>query len=462
MASTGPGSRARLLAVRLAVAAALLAAAACERAAPPRPRNLVLISIDTLTPARTSAYGAERDTTPALRALAARGVRFDEAFTTSPWTLPAHAALLTGRYPSSLAPDPNDGRLLHAAPPLAELFRTAGARTAAFTGTAFVSGRYGFDRGFETFASGPAAAVAAWLEQHRDEPFFLFFHTYLVHAPYRDHRFVEGLPGGRLEAYRQDERRRRFLGLALAYGRFVPTPEERAYLLALYDGGVARADEQVATIWAALERLGLTASTAVVVVSDHGEEFWQHTGRAAYHGHTLYDELLRVPLVWYEPGLPEPGRTVDQPVSLVDVVPTVVARFGLAPPERLDGLDLSPLLDGGRWEVDRPLFAEGVRHGPARASVRTRQGKLIAALDDVQHGEAKHAPLNVAPVELFLPGDRDERFEASAQEPELVRTLEALLAEHRGRAAQAPPPAELEPLTPKLRRQLRALGYAED
>ncbi len=151
MARPGPGSRARLLAVRLAVVAALVALAACERAAPPRPRNLVLISIDTLTPARTSAYGAERDTTPALRALAARGVRFDEAFTTSPWTLPAHAALLTGRCPTSLAPDPNDRRLVHGAPSLAELCRAAGVRTAGFTGAAFMSARDG-----STAASRPS------------------------------------------------------------------------------------------------------------------------------------------------------------------------------------------------------------------------------------------------------------------------------------------------------------------
>ncbi len=95
-------------------------------------------------------------------------------------------------------------------------------------------------------------------------------------------------------------------------------------------------------------------------------------------------------------------------------------------------------------------------------SVRTRHGKLIEALDDVQHGEARRAPITVAPVELFLPGDREERFEASAQHPELVRTLRALLAEHRARAATEPPRAELEPLTPQLRERLRALGYAEE
>lgn len=117
------------------------------------------------------------------------------------------------------------------------------------------------DRGFETFASGSAADAIRWLEQHRAEPFFVFFHTYLVHAPYRDHRFVAGLPGGRLEPYVQDEKRRELLHLRLTGGRFVSTPEERAYLLALYDGGVARADEEVAAIWAALERLGLTTSS---------------------------------------------------------------------------------------------------------------------------------------------------------------------------------------------------------
>src|SRR5262249_30570602 len=202
------------------------------------PLNVVLVSIDTLAPRRMSTYGASRPTTPAIDALARRGVRFTNAFSPSPWTLPGHAAMLSGRYPSSLSPDPNDSRLYQAAPLLATLFRRAGYRTAAHTDGGFLSHGFGVDRDFERFADGEditpaeretlaaagelvkagkvdeAKRLTAPLAQRRDlttwveeqlrafgaAPFFLFLHTYVVHVPYLDRRYVETLDAGGLPA----------------------------------------------------------------------------------------------------------------------------------------------------------------------------------------------------------------------------------------------------------------------
>jgi arylsulfatase A-like enzyme len=443
--------------------AAVLAGAAGCRSRDTRPTNLLLISLDTLRVDRMSAYGGPRPTTPAIEKLAARGVRFDNAFSPSPWTLPAHAAMLSGRYPSSLAPDPNDTRLYRVAPSLAHMFARKGYRTGAVTGGGYVSKSLGADRGFESFDQGPAAMAVAWLEEHRDEPFFLFFHTYVAHVPYRDRRFVTEGQGGRLAglfpggAATHSQPRSPNAGLGADH-----SPDEKEFVVALYDGGVAAADEQVGTLLATLDKLGLADRTAVVVTSDHGEEFWDHTGAGATHGHTLYAELLRVPLVWYEPGRGSRGTVVDTPVSLVDLVPTCVARFGLDRPPRLDGVDLSPLLDGEDRHFERSLFAEAVRRGPDRMSVWNGDGKLILVPNPTQqkHAEARPIPVR-ATRELYLPDDREERHDVAGAEPERLRRLTAELEAHQRAATTTEPPGRMERPDSGTIERLKALGYVQ-
>lgn len=472
-------NRGAAAAARFALALCLAGSALGCREDPAPPRNFVLISLDTLVPDRMSAYGAVRATTPAIDALARRGVRFSHAFSPSPWTLPAHAALLTGRYPSRLVPETADRRILRVAPTLALLFRQAGYRTLAVTGGGFLGRRFGANRGFDRFAERDrwhdldwdgADRAIAWLEDVGDAPFFLFFHTYVVHVPYTDRRFAQGMEGGRLaELYDMTASgMRRHTDVCCR--PIDLTDDERAFLLALYDGGVAAADEMVGELVAALERLGLLPHTAIAVTSDHGEEFWQHTGRAAYHGHTLYDELLRIPLVWFEPGLPDPGRVQTELVSLLDVVPTAVARFGLRGPPSLDGRDLTPLLRGegdtdrgSGWPSDRTLFADSVKEGPERFSARTQDGKLIETPDrDTQRGEGVRYPVPVlAPRELYLAADSAETSNRMGEQPELSKTLAQRLAGHRAAASKSQPPMPLEPLDAQTRANLEALGYAQ-
>ncbi len=436
------------------------------------PRNLVLISLDTLVPGRMSAYGNERKTTPRIDGILRDAVRFTRAYSPAPWTLPAHAAMLTGFYPSTLAPDPNDRRLYKIAPLLSSRFREKGYRTAAFTGGSYVSRVFGVDRDFEFYveAENPAAKdgreveiAANWIEENASDPFFLFFHTYYAHMPYKDPRFLEGRQGGRLaERYRKNH----LFGVLghsdlLHCPGIVPTPEERGFLLALYDGGVAGADEMVGGILDALSRAGVLDRTTVIITGDHGEEFWEHTGRAAYHGHSLYDELLRVPLIWYEPGLPAAGTARDEPVSLIDIVPTVASRFGLSVREALDGVDLSPMLEGEDWRVNRALFAEAAVRGPSRRSVRTQEGKLIVT-GGPQQGEGRKCPVRVlAPRELYLPGDEAERDNRFEEEPQLAKALLELL-DRRSESVRPPAPeGDRIEVDEALRERLRALGYEE-
>jgi arylsulfatase A-like enzyme len=429
-------------------------------APPAPPSNLVLISLDTLVPGRMSTYGNPRPTTPAVSELAARGIVFTQAFSPSSWTLPAHAAMLTGRYPMSLAANPDDLGLYRAAPLLAERFQSAGYRTGAVVGGGFVSATFGANRGFDFFEEGDAERAASWLEDEPREPFFLFFHTFLPHGRYSDRRFAAGLPPGRLEgafAASGDPR----ASAICCKGGFEATPAEREYLLALYDGAIARADDAVALLVAALARLDASDRTTVVVTSDHGEEFWQHSGLAVRHGHTLYDELLRIPLVWSEPGLARAGTRCAAPASLVDLVPTVVTRFGLEGDGESDGIDLSAWLDECPDSAERVLLAEGIHSGPSRYSVRTSRGKLIETPEPGhQRGLGRRDPVPVrAPLELYLPDDVDEQHNAIDEHPELAAELQALLQVRRpSRPGTLPGPAQ-RTLNARMLEQLRELGY---
>jgi arylsulfatase A-like enzyme len=425
--------------------------------------NLVLISLDTLRLDRMSLYGGPRQTTPTIDALAAKGVHFTNAFSPSPWTLPAHAAMLTGRYPSSLSVDFND-HLYKLAPLLSTILKNHGYRTAAVTGGGFVSRAYGANVGFDTFRIGSVEDAVASIQAPADKPFFLFFHTFVTHIPYRDRRYVQGQDGGRLADIYIDKGTE-WLGshLLLTCGWLSPTPAEKEFLLGLYDGGVAAADEMVAEILAALERAHVLDRTVVVITSDHGEEFWDHTDRGAYHGHTLYNELLRVPLIWYEPNLSRQGRVQSELVSLVDLAPTMLARLGFPVPAGLDGSDLSPLLDGGDWSADRKLFGEGVRHGPPRQSVLSATGKLIVNQDPaVQQGEGERCAVSVlAPRELYLHDDLAEEENRASTDAELADNLAGDLRAHTASMASTSTSASSArtPLDAATKERLKSLGY---
>ena len=182
----------RWIGSRFVFAAAVFAVAApFARPAgrPQTPPNLILISIDTLRVDHMSTYGYIRDTTPTLTRISRDGVRFTRAFAQAPWTLPSHAALLSGSYPCANLARPN-AAIPDVVPLLAERLRASSYRTAGFVNAPYLGRKYGFARGFETYddRGGGVAAQSSralkWLEQAGDEPFFLFLHIFDVHGPY--------------------------------------------------------------------------------------------------------------------------------------------------------------------------------------------------------------------------------------------------------------------------------------
>jgi arylsulfatase A-like enzyme len=446
---------ARLAAVALLGALAL----GCGRNGPPYD-HAILILLDTARADRMSVYGHDRPTTPALERLARRGVVFDQAVSAAPWTLPSMASIL-GAAP---AHEVFDRRLLRSE---TQSLQNAGFRTAAFTEGGYLSSFYGFALGFDEYHeqegfegleagddenSGIAHTfrlAREWIDAHRDERFFVLIHTYEPHMPYRRRTFAEGMDPGRFgPTFENDDYR------AIREGRRVPTDVELAYLAALYDGGLLEADRHVGALVDHLAASGLLDDSLVVVTSDHGEELGEHwRSRAGDHGHSLRDDLLRVPLVIAPTAGDFAGRRVPDQVSTVDVMPTVLELLGVTPHPRSRGRSLAPLLRGERLEP-RPAFATSPHSGPDRAALRFAGFKLIETVGPVV-GKDPLRPLP-PPVQLYdLAEDPGEQHNLADERPQLVERFHRVRTEDGAANAITLDGGEDETLHDRL----KALGY---
>jgi len=439
----------------------------CEPAPERRLQGAVVILLDTVRPDRLSAYGHDRPTSPHLEELARGGVLFEQAVSTSSWTLPAVVSLLAGRYAE--AGVYGGGKLLSSR---VEQLQDAGFATAAVTEGGYVSAHFGFDRGFDSFeeqegeirlftqegAGGKGgggieqtfARAIAWLEEHRNEPFFLMVHTYEAHTPYRRLHFTEGGHRGKLDETFSVTDVDRILEGELRLGQ-----RERDYIGRLYDGGLLEADKHVGLLLASLDALELSERTLVVVTSDHGEDLGgRHTRFAGEHGHTLYDELVRVPLILYDPAEPRPDRRISTQVRIIDVLPTVLELLEVDAPEVGDGRSLVPVMDGSE-RVDRPallkLWERSGGKPPSRFGIRSGSHKLVV--------NRKHARPAAPMLELFdLRVDPGEGQDVAAEFPEQTRELRTQLGAWTRKLAGVEPPEGVE-LPAELRRRLQELGY---
>ncbi len=350
-----------------------------RQVAAPRARSaagsVVLISLDTLRADHLSAYGYHRETSPRLDQLAADGVLFEDFVVTGGGTLPSHLSMLTSLFPATHGVTSHDGRGL---PPgrvtLAETLRGAGFATAAFTDGGWMRGRFGFFQGFESFDEGGGRLAAirpkveAWLEGHRDRPFFLFVHSYDVHSewdrlpydcpsPDRD-RFVapsgaprSGVPRSGAPGF-DGCRDGKCASTLLAWANSRIQDGERAEEIfsrreidtmeALYDGCIRYADAEVGGLIDKLRELDLYDQSLIVVTSDHGEEFAEH-GRFL-HSRTDYEELVKIPLILKLPGSRFRGRRVPHLAAMVDLMPTVLELMAAAPGAGIQGRSLMPAI----------------------------------------------------------------------------------------------------------------------
>lgn len=401
--------------------------------------SFVVVSLDTLRADHVGAYGAPNGSTPVLDALAADGVTFERAMTTYPSTTGSHMSLFTGLYPSAHDVRAPPAMLSAEIPMLAELLAPAGYVTAAVTENAMIVAAAGFERGFDSYtefrgaeahkASGHVDRVmdvaTSWLSDHRDERFFLFLHTYEVHSPYN--------PPSEFDRYPSPDDGR-------------PLPRARAQ----YRGGVAYTDHELGRLRAVLDELGLSRRTVLIVTSDHGEGFGEHG--VFGHGHHLTEELLRVPLVVRAPGLAPTGHRVAQPVSWVDLAPTILELAGLEKPPAMHGRSLVALLSR----------EDGIDPVPVYGEVGGGKAKQVAARD----GDLKwiFSPESPSPRAYDLEQGEGAGMEIETEEVlARGRVLRARFEEMVGNRAEEESPVSRPgiEIDPELEGQLRALGYLE-
>ncbi len=446
---------------RLLLVVVLSSTLACSETAP---RSVVLVVVDTLRADHLGLYGYERETSPEIDQLAERGAVFENAFAPSPWTLPSFGSLFSGLLPAehragwpSGGGTPGEGRdflpLRAGVPTLAEALGGHGLETAAVMNNAFLHADFGVARGFTTYdhvggnrkrirrADAVVDRALDWLGRDARGDFFLVIHFFDPHlnydapAPYR----------GRYSSEISDEERHQMMDLRPLRQRIRKGEEvDWDFLVGAYDEEIAFVDEQFRRLWDGLEAAGRMDDTLIVLTADHGEEFDDHGGFE--HGHTLYNELIRVPLVVWGPGI-EAGRH-ESPVSLIDLFPTSLDLLGLPSVEGLRGRSLATLLGGDAEPLERTLISERPLYGAHRESALAWPYKIIF---DPKRQETR----------LYnLVDDGAELQDIAHLRSAVTADLRAKLAAHRQHAASLAADDAVAPDKDTLE-NLRSLGYIQ-
>jgi len=428
------------------------------------PPNLVMILIDTLRADRLGCYGYERPTSPVIDELAAKGTLFDAAYAHASWTRPSVASLMTSLYPSSHDIQDDLDALPASLPTLAQVMKARGYHTAAFSANPQISPTYGFDRGFDVFGESgshlvrraaigllehtvkrtirlrllpalagggdgkpakakkkdPEHAGAALLNKQAfrwldgfdgEQPFFLYMQYIDPHTPYSppvDLINEGGQAPVSLPATYIDKDAPPFP--LSEYAR--ADDEVLEGLSRLYDAEIRFVDREFGKLLERLEQRGLLENTYIVVTSDHGEELYDH--KQWLHGQSLFDELVRVPLVVTGPGVAT--QVVAEPVELVDLLPTAAGWCDVELDFDKHGRDLGGVLAGGAGDPERVVFSE--REGTyAIHAVRRGDHKLIRIT----------SPEGITWMEFDLsqdPGELQNLAEAQEPDGELRRLLD--------------------------------------
>jgi len=465
------------------------------------PQTVILVQMDTLRKDHLELYGYERATGPTLKRLAESGVFFDNAITQTSWTKAATPSIHTALYPSTHGVRQIPDRLPSSATTIAEVYRDAGYATVSFSAVAFTGAFTNLHQGFETVHEGESTAGRAgprgaktareftdrlveWLDGHRDIPVFVYLHFFDPHPPYEPNRPYDTLwadPKGREEYLREQEAIKKVAADAFLAQRGMATRDEliRAgldpawflqYSKDWYDGSIRGMDDEIARLVERLRGLGIEDRSLIAFYADHGEEFHEH-GRM-WHGQSVYGELLRVPLILWGPGRIPKGRRIEEPVELIDVMPTLLDLSGLRVPKEAQGQSLRPLFAGapgqgaaaagGGW-VKRPVIAE---RQPIGRDDYPNNGEMYAIMDGgwklIQNVKR---PADKPEFELFdFYKDPLDQKNVAAEHADVVARLAKDLDGFRAMATAArlkPDSETTKGMTKEQLEQLRSLGYVK-
>jgi len=420
-----------------------------------KPQNVILIVVDTLRADHLSLYGYAKPTSPQLQKWAARELVFNRAFAPSPWTLPTFGSVLTGLWPAqhSAGARVGDGSrkwrrasLSPTVTTLPEVLHQNGFVTGAIVNNAFLREHFGAARGFDFYdyeKERPAGAVVdlaqSWLSKNGQNRFFMMVHMIDPHLPYVP---PEGFKGrfGEVSAEAIEPRGRKNVVNRLSE----LTAADRASLGARYDEEIAFVDQELGRLFSYLEEQGLWDHTLVILTSDHGEELFDHGGFE--HGHSMFQEVLGVPLVFWGPGVPV-GR-MDMPVSLVDLTPTIYEAMGVKVDDELSGVSLWDALQTGGRPERREILAQNTLWGREHKAIISWPYKLIL---DPRSGRLQLYDLVADPL---------EKQDLAEEKLAVAQGLESRLLERlAGLEARPTDPADV--LSAELEEELRALGYLD-
>lgn len=445
----------------IAFALAPLDALSCSFRATHGGPHLLLISIDTLRADHTLLGGYARETTPNLLRLAEEGVRFETAYTAMPSTGPSHASMLTGLYPATHGVLWNGMKLADSHQTLGEVLLSAGYHTAGVVSSFPLAASWGYSQGFADYiddfdSRGATVTEGTWIgvnvpggfdqradqtteeairwlndEWDRSRPFFLFVHYFDPHRPYQPPPEFRGQFAAKDQSWLDAS-------------------------VALYDEEILYSDRAIGHLLSHLRALGLDETTLVVATADHGEGLMQHGHME--HGVHLYEEGVRVPLVFRWKGELAAGLTVAEPMSLVDLMPTLVDLIGVPWDGSTDGRSLAAVVRGQHaLDPEHPVFLQRRPYEPQKIGrifvsgeqwgIRRAEWKLIVGETD---GQQQLFNLSIDPRELT---------NVANYHPNEVASLRAELDAWRARA-----PVRVDPrndLTTDEREALRALGYVE-
>jgi arylsulfatase A-like enzyme len=475
--------------------------AAKEAGAGP-PQTVILIQGDTLRKDHLDVYGYQRPTAPTLRRLAEEGALFQHAITQTSWTKAATPSVMTSLYPTTHGVHQIPDRLPASATTLAEVFREAGYATVSFASAGFTGTFTNLHQGFEELhevestvgRAGPAGGstktareyvdrLTDWLEHHRDVPSFVYLHFMDPHSPYEPYPPYNSMwadPEGREEYLRAQQVLKKFVGNAFLADRGMATRDElleagldpEAFIRFSkdwYDGSIRGMDAEIARLVERMQELGLKDRSLIAFFADHGEEFHDH-GRM-WHGQSIYGEMVRVPLILWGPGRVPKGVKVEEPVGLIDVMPTLLEYAGLPSPPGIQGQSLRPLLPsdgrsggpaaaGGAWKR-LPVIAEKQPMGGTDHPGATECYAIVDGNWKLIHNVAR--PPERPEFELFdFYKDPLDQQNVAAGHREVVERLTKQLQAWQRMALQAklkPDSEGTKGMTAEELERLRSLGY---
>lgn len=406
--------------------------------------NVIIVAFDGLQARHLHVYGYPLDTTPNLDKFLGQSYLFRHSLSAAPWTVPSFMSLFTSMYPSEHKVTnkysvydlthnnvvvTNLKKLTPGAMTLAEILKNQGYKTGGFTGDAGVKGAFGFSQGFDQYYDAQVFGgldnsiprALDWLKQNKSQKFFMFVHGYDVHGQYAppggfDYRYVDKSYHGPFTGSPAEQAALREKGLA---GQDLGlTPDDVKFWRAIYDEKINRADQQFGDFMTQLKNLGVLDNTVIVLMSDHGIEFYEH--QKFDHGHTLYGELLEVLTAIHLPGQTQ-GKVVSSLTSTMDLAPTILGLVGVTNPvpSQFKGIDLRSSFSGR--DLSRDIFFEtDYRLYTHKRGMETPDGwKLI--LD-----------LNSGSVELYnLKSDPGELTNLATREPKKAYELEQKVQQHQ-------------------------------